>query len=257
MPGRALVLSPDHAVFVDNVLVPVRYLVNGATIAPLVLSRVTYWHVELPRHDVMLAENLPAESFLDTGNRHAFENCGPALALHPEFALGRWAAAGCAPLVLGGATLHAIRADLLARAADLGFTRDVATRLDLVGPTGALAGRHTDGHHRWSIPTAGIWHLRSDAEAPAHITPDGTDHRRLGVAIAALRLDAVDLPRTDPRLGAGWHGDEPQPDGGGWRWTDGNAAITTEGPATLELEVAMGAPVWRAPLIRRGRARHG
>ncbi len=29
----------------------------------------SYYHVELPHHDVLLAQGLPAESYLDTGNR--------------------------------------------------------------------------------------------------------------------------------------------------------------------------------------------
>jgi hypothetical protein len=71
-PHRFLLLSPDHAVFVDGVLIPIRYLVNGASIAQCRLDAVTYWHVELATHDVILAEGLAAESYLDTGNRCAF-----------------------------------------------------------------------------------------------------------------------------------------------------------------------------------------
>lgn len=41
--------------FVDGVLIPVRYLCTGATIAQVKVREVTYYHVELPRHDVMLA----------------------------------------------------------------------------------------------------------------------------------------------------------------------------------------------------------
>ena len=72
-PTRDLRLSPDHAVMVDGALIPVRYLLNGASIAVEPVGEVTYHHVELERHDVLLAEGLPAESFLDTGNRTAFE----------------------------------------------------------------------------------------------------------------------------------------------------------------------------------------
>jgi hypothetical protein len=71
-PHRDLLLSPDHAVLVDGALIPVRYLVNGATIVQQRVARITYWHVELDRHDVLLAEGMPCESFLDTGNRGAF-----------------------------------------------------------------------------------------------------------------------------------------------------------------------------------------
>ena len=75
-PHRALLLSPDHAVLVGGVLIPIRCLINGTTIAQVPMDAVTYWHLELPRHDVLLAEGLPAESYLDTGNRGAFANGG-------------------------------------------------------------------------------------------------------------------------------------------------------------------------------------
>ena len=41
-------------------------------VAPAWREKVRYVHLELPRHDVLLAEGLPCESFLDTGNRAAF-----------------------------------------------------------------------------------------------------------------------------------------------------------------------------------------
>jgi hypothetical protein len=72
-PSRDLFLSPDHAVFVAGSLIPVRYLINGASIVREPRATAVYWHVELARHDVLMAENLPAESYLDTGNRGAFE----------------------------------------------------------------------------------------------------------------------------------------------------------------------------------------
>jgi hypothetical protein len=77
-PHRTLWLSPDHAVLVDDALIPIRYLVNDATIVQEVVESVSYWHVELARHDVILAEGLPCESYLDTGNRGAFANGGAA-----------------------------------------------------------------------------------------------------------------------------------------------------------------------------------
>jgi hypothetical protein len=57
---------------VRGALIPVRYLVNGATIVQERVAQITYWHLELDAHDVVLAEGMPCESFLDTGNRGAF-----------------------------------------------------------------------------------------------------------------------------------------------------------------------------------------
>ncbi len=71
--------------YVDGVLIPVRCLLNDASIRQTPCARVTYWHVELEAHDVLLAEGLPCESYLDTGNRGAFANGGGAVHLHPVF----------------------------------------------------------------------------------------------------------------------------------------------------------------------------
>jgi microcystin-dependent protein len=118
-PARDLVLSPDHAVFVEGRLVPVRHLINGASIVQERRARVTYWHVELDRHDVILAEGMPCESYLDTGNRAAFANSGPAMDLHPDFARRLWRQRGCAPIVTNAAdpALRRLHTRLLARAA--------------------------------------------------------------------------------------------------------------------------------------------
>lgn len=62
VPRRDLWLSPDHAVFFDGVLIPVKYLINGSTVVQVAVDATTHYHVELSQHDVLLAEGLPAES---------------------------------------------------------------------------------------------------------------------------------------------------------------------------------------------------
>jgi autotransporter passenger strand-loop-strand repeat protein len=78
-PRRDLFLSPDHAIFAEGVLIPVKHLLNGSTIMQL-----TY-HVELSRHAVILAEGLPVESYRDTGDRSAFADTHGVTTLHPTF----------------------------------------------------------------------------------------------------------------------------------------------------------------------------
>ena len=109
LPARDLWLSPDHAVFIDGVLIPVRCLLNDATVVQKHTSCITYFHVELPCHDMLLAEGLPCESYLDVGNRAAFENGGVVMQAHPDFASATWEACGCAPLVVSGPKLEAAR----------------------------------------------------------------------------------------------------------------------------------------------------
>jgi hypothetical protein len=116
VPRCDVLLSPDHAVFVDDVLIPVRYLVNGMSIVQEEVGQIGYWHIELVRHDVILAAGLPAESFLDIDNRSAFSNGGRIVDMHPDF--GRWVreGEGCAPLVIAGEKLERAHAKLWARA---------------------------------------------------------------------------------------------------------------------------------------------
>ncbi|MBV9734931.1 MAG: Hint domain-containing protein [Acidisphaera sp.] len=128
LPRRALLLSPDHAIAVDGVLIPVHHLLNGTTIVREAVDDVRYFHVELPAHDVLLAEGLPVESYLDTGNRAQFANSGAAVTLHADFA-ARGRRNGCARLVQDGPRLRRVQTRLAARARCLGFTATPSLRV--------------------------------------------------------------------------------------------------------------------------------
>lgn len=106
-PGRDLFLSGDHAVFTSDVLIPVRHLVDGHMIARVPRDSVTWWHVELPGHDVLLAEGLPCESFLDAGLRDDMET---RRARRPDYVSRVWEAKACAPLIVTGPKIAEARA---------------------------------------------------------------------------------------------------------------------------------------------------
>ncbi len=120
LPSIDLLLSPDHAVFAEGVLIPIRHLINNTTIYQEIVPAVTYYHVELPEHDVILAEGLPVESYLDTGDRTNFSNGGGAMRLFPDFSArpeGKaWEMSGCAPLVMTGPVLERVRRAVARRA---------------------------------------------------------------------------------------------------------------------------------------------
>jgi hypothetical protein len=86
VPARDLLLSPDHAVLVDGGLIHAGALVNGASILreTAVPEIFTYFHVELDDHSLVLAENTPAETFVDNVERLAFDNWAEYEALYPE-----------------------------------------------------------------------------------------------------------------------------------------------------------------------------
>jgi T5SS/PEP-CTERM-associated repeat protein len=112
-PARNLHLSPDHAVFVNGVLVPVKLLINGTTIAQVKRRTVTYHHIELSTHEVILAEGLPVESYLDVGDRANLAG-DRAADLYPSFDVSPdaamvWETRGAAPLVVAGKALAGAR----------------------------------------------------------------------------------------------------------------------------------------------------
>jgi T5SS/PEP-CTERM-associated repeat protein len=115
LPCRDLVLSPEHAVAQAGVLIPIHCLINRISIVREEHRReIVYWHVELASHDLLLAENLPAESYLG-GDEHADFDGAAVLSLHPRFARNM-AATPCAPIRTQGAAVEAVRAGLMQRA---------------------------------------------------------------------------------------------------------------------------------------------
>ncbi|MCJ2034843.1 Hint domain-containing protein [Methylobacterium sp. J-068] len=108
LPARDLSLSPGHPVLVGaeagaqgGHLVPIMCLINGTSIAREPVQAVTYWHVELDAHDILLAEGLAAESYLDWGDRPFFEE-GSDHALHnPDFVVPGLTAR-CRPVAVDG-----------------------------------------------------------------------------------------------------------------------------------------------------------
>jgi hypothetical protein len=95
VPRRDLFVSPGHGIYLDGMLIPAAALVNGETITQSRdVEEITYYHVELEAHGILLAEGAPVESYIDDGNRAFFTNSGacatppPVLVARP--ALRRW-----------------------------------------------------------------------------------------------------------------------------------------------------------------------
>jgi autotransporter-associated beta strand protein len=260
LPGRDLWLSPDHAVAAEGVLIPVRLLVNGRTIRQVPRADVEYWHVELDAHDILFAEGLPAESYLDTGNRAGFQTAAAPLPAradrtpkHPS--AKHWPAKPgpakhwsetCRPLAFDGPAVERARRTLLAQAERLGHVVTDDHDLHLLADGSRLDPiQLAAGRFAFALPAgAARIELRSHDFVPAQMLAASTDRRRLGACIGRLQLDGRDIALDDAaRFGEGWHAAEHY-DGAPQRWTDG-AAHLPPGTRRVVLELAGPGRYWR------------
>ncbi len=260
VPHRSLLLSPDHALLVEGHLIAARQLVNGCSITVLDVPSVQYFHVELERHSVLLAEGAKAESYLDTGNRRQFSNAGVAVSLFADFSRADHPQA-FAPLVTDAALVRPIWQRLKERAmighvGTIDATADLVHDPDLrlVGACGrSLKTVHVNGRvHSFALPPdVGALRLLSNAGRPSEtIGPFVDDRRDLGVLVGRITIRhdgdvAAVTAHLAPGKRRGWHDPEA---GARFRWTDGDAALPIDlrqydrQGVLLEIEVVSAGP---------------
>ena len=225
MPARDLDLSPGHNIAALGALAPAAALVNGVSVTQVEVECVEYWHVELDAHDVILAEGLPAESYLDTGNRAAFVHggeFGEAFTVSPP---KHWSET-CLPLALSGPKLAEIKALLLGRLAAQGFEFAPDSDPHLLADGERIEPLEMSARRLAFVVPEGRREitLASRTFIPAHSLADSEDPRTLGLSVGRLEIDGETLD-LEGDLGPGWHAAERTPAGFSHRWTSGAVAL--------------------------------
>ena len=252
VPSRELLLSPDHGVFLDGMLIPARLLVNhGSITQDLDRASITYFHVELDTHDILAAERLLVESYLDTGNRGFFTNDEGPMTLHPDLTAPRVCReqGSCAPVAVEPAAVAPVWAVLRDRAEALGMACPLPETtgepdLHLLAGDRALRPAAVKEQRYVFVPPRGETQVRivSRAARPNAARPWIEDRRLLGVRVNRILLrDAVgltEIPIDHPALPDGWWA--PERDGSAMaRWTNGDAMLTIpEGTIMVEIHLA-------------------
>ncbi|MHC8945123.1 Hint domain-containing protein [Advenella incenata] len=258
VPHRDLTLSPGHHVSFDGTLVPAMMLVNGQTIVQQFNTKVfEYFHVELEQFDIMLAEGVPAESYVDTGNRSMFQNAAD-VAMNPDFgpAEGRPEVEGI-KVVQQGPVVEAIRKQLLARAQALTGavrTTDAALCIEVNGQIiHSTPDFGKEGVYRFELPAnAGDVRVLSRSAVVRDVTPLARrDVRQIGVGLSGIVVSTVSGRQQISLTDAALTGLNAVQDvkGTAMRWTNGAAVIpaaliNTTGAATLELTVLRTYSYW-------------
>jgi hypothetical protein len=86
IPIRDLYLSPDHAVLIDGHLIHAKALVDGKSITQMSdwVGDIEYYHIETEAHEIIYAEGVPCETFIDNVSREQFDNYAEYQALYPN-----------------------------------------------------------------------------------------------------------------------------------------------------------------------------
>jgi hypothetical protein len=225
VPYRDLHVTKGHSLLLDEMLIPVEFLVNHRSIVwDDRAQEVELYHIELATHDVLIANGAPAESYRDDGNRWLFQNAnsGWDQPAKPPYA----------PVLVGGPVVDAVWRRLLDRSGPRpGVPTTSDPDLHLLVDGQRVGGRALgNGVHRFRLQkSASTVRIVSRAAAQDELGVV-RDPRLLGVALRQIELwqgrHVTVMAIDDEALCDGFH---PLEDNCDFRWTDGDALL----PAAL------------------------
>ncbi|MFW6684489.1 Hint domain-containing protein [Komagataeibacter intermedius] len=89
VPYKDMLITTEHCLFFNGRFIPARMLVNGRSVLyDYSITSYEYYHIELEEHAIIMADGMLTESYLDTGNRRAFQQAGQVIRIGGKFTTG-------------------------------------------------------------------------------------------------------------------------------------------------------------------------
>jgi autotransporter passenger strand-loop-strand repeat protein len=238
IPNKDLLITAEHAIFLDGSFVPARMLVNGGSIIyDKSFTSFDYFHVETDCHCALFSDGLLSESYLDTGERETFAGDGKVVRL-VNAPVQSWKTDSFAPLNVTREFVEPIFRDIAARSSLLGFSLPEKSEvtnesgLHLIDDRGRKIrlSRKVGNSHIFMIPEkCQSVRIASRSSRPSDsIGPFIDDRRKLGVLVGSVRLfESSRTCELEAHLSNknlhGWNTLESS--GEKMRWTNGDAEL--------------------------------
>ncbi|MFT9298901.1 MAG: Hint domain-containing protein, partial [Gluconobacter sp.] len=236
VPFQDMLVTSEHCLFLDGKFIPARMLVNGRSIYyDKSFTSYDYFHIETEGHSVIMANGALTESYLDTGNRRAFEQKSNVFMFGQK--AKSWENDAAASLTVCRDLVEPVYRQIEQRAQALQFavqapaaTTTTDSDLHLVSDRGHRIQplRTVDNRVMFMIPgdVASVRIVSNSSRLSDAIGPFVDDRRMLGVLIGDVSFfDSgvtvkIKTHLTKENL-SGWHSVEHIP----MRWTNGNAHL--------------------------------